>query len=396
MPSPPTRAAASPAIIQQGRITEVDASRWLCRVRPAGESSDIQVTVPSLYSHPFSGEGIHYLPEVGAVCYICRSSDNPRMPFLLMAGAATVPKDFSEKGGIPGSMDMYRPYLAPGDIALLTRDGNGLTLRRGGVTELRGTALSKIMFDPTKNKILTFAENYLIQTFGGKLEWKSLRREKDANGELSCQLSLSAKEFATSKGHSVRLRMGRTEEAPVAIRPSDAADQEQIVEEDITLSLSGSGTKYSLKVPKVVSLNDSARVLDLRVFSDETKPETDLEESLSLGIDREGDVLLETDGAVKIDVRQWVELAVDGNTPQIKTDAAGVRKVLVTKGTQGNTEPVILGETFLGDLQASLLEISTALKALGIPTVATDEIIAKITTSLVSAAPYLAATLEAE
>jgi len=94
--------------------------------------------------------------------------------------------------------------------------------------------------------------------------------------------------------------------------------------------------------------------------------------------------------------KKWVEISVGGSAPSINTEAAGAQKVLVTKGAQGNTEPVMRGFEFLTDLGLSLTEISTALKALGIPTAATDQLLANILTSAVDGAPYLSTTLESE
>ena len=398
MPAPVSPAAPSPALILQGRISEVDAPRWLCKVRVDGRDDDVTTTIPSVYSHPMNGEGIHFLPEVGAFCYVCFSSDKKTIPFLLSAGAATVPKDRSSSEGLPGSMDMFRPLLTAGDIALLTRDGNGLTLRRGGVTELKGTSLAKIVFNPTMNQVFTIAENYRVQTFGGSTEWKNLRREEDSDGQVRTRLSTVVKEYATSKGYSVRLQMGATEGDPVALQSDDSAEvPATVVEEPEVVTLSGTGETYTVMVPKSVPLLDSTRVVDFRIYEDETVGETDLKESLTLGMDREGDVLLETEGAVKIDVpKKWVEIVVGGSTPFINTEAAGARKVLVTTGTQGNTEPVTKGYTFLSDLAASLTEIKTALNGLGIPTVATDDLLANILTSVADGAPYLSTTLESE
>ena len=367
-------------------------------MRVDGRDDDVTTTIPSVYSHPMNGEGIHFLPEVGAFCYVCFSSDKKTLPFLLSAGAATVPKDRSPSGGLPGSMDMFRPLLTAGDIALLTRDGNGLTLRRGGVTELKGTPLAKIVFNPTMNQVFIIAENYRVQTFGGSTEWKNLRREEDSDGQVRTLLSTTVKEYATSKSYSVRLQMGATEGAPVALQGDDSAEvPATVVEEPEVVTLSGTGETYTVMVPKSVPLLDSTRVVDFRIYEDETVGETDLKESLTLGMDREGDVLLETEGAVKIDVpKKWVEIVVGGNAPGIKDDAAGVQKVLVTKGSQGSTEPVILGETFLTDLSSSLTEIQTALNGLGIPTPETVTLLANIETSKSAGGTYLSMTLESE
>ena len=266
------------------------------------------------------------------------------------------------------------------------------------MTELKGTPLAKIVFNPTMNQVFIIAENYRVQTFGGSTEWKNLRREEDSDGQVRTLLSTTVKEYATSKSYSVRLQMGATEGAPVALQGDDSAEvPATVVEEPEVVTLSGTGETYTVMVPKSVPLLDSTRVVDFRIYEDETVGETDLKESLTLGMDREGDVLLETEGAVKIDVpKKWVEIVVGGSTPFTNTEAAGAQKVLVTTGTQGNTEPVIKGFEFLSDLSASLTEIKTALNGLGIPTVSTDDLLANIITSVGDGPPYLSTTLESE
>jgi hypothetical protein len=113
-------------------------------------------------------------------------------------------------------------------------------------------------------------------------------------------------------------------------------------------------------------------------------------------MDREGDLQAETQGATKITSDKWVEVCVGGNIPGTKTESDGVKKVLITTGSQGSTEPVVLGETFLSDLQSSLSEISAALVGLGIQTPSTDSLIANISSSRLFGTPYLSSTLESE
>ena len=113
-------------------------------------------------------------------------------------------------------------------------------------------------------------------------------------------------------------------------------------------------------------------------------------------MDREGDVEMNTEGAVRLQSDNWFEFVVGGNVPNIKDETLGVKKVCVTTNKLGSTEPVVKGESFLTDLSKSLLEIQAALTALGVPTTQTANLIANITTSLVNGAPYLSKTLESE
>jgi hypothetical protein len=368
-----------------------------------------EVRIPSLYSHAASGEGIHYMPEVGSWCWVCKPSDSAETAFVLLGGSSIV-KD-NAPSGKTGSFDMNRPIMNPGDIALLTRDGNGLALRRGGVVELRGTALSKIIFDPPKNRILTIAENYTVQTFGGTMTWRNLRRENDPNGLMGTRYQIKAKEYADNSGHSVQITLGNTGEVPVALQAFDESDALGTPVEETrdyvlassaqrakgtNVATSSPGKRIPITTKTVSSVNPSARVVDLRIYKDETKSEDELDESLVLGMDREGDVEMDTEGAVRLQSDNWFEFVVGGNVPAIKDKTLGVKKVCVTTEELGSTEPVVKGESFLTDLSKSLLEIQAALTALGVPTTQTANLIANITTSLVNGSPYLSKTLESE
>jgi len=368
----------------------------------------MNVRIPSLYSHAAGGEGIHYMPEVGCFVWVCVPSDSEDTAFLLLSGASIV-KDASADSQ-PGSFDMNRPLLNPGDLALLTRDGNGLALRRGGVVELRGTPLSKIIFDPPRNRILNIAETYEVQTFGGSLDWRNLRREESGDGLMGTRFQIKAKEFAEHPGHSVRLTLGNTGEV-LPLQSGDDAEKQTEEETEFKYTLSSTskkvegqdvvsvipGQEITVKTKTIKAVNPSATVVDLTVFKDETVSEDKLEKSLSLGIDREGDLQLETEGAVKIDASsKWVEIVVGSSTPFTNTEAAGAKKVLITTGSQGSTEPVTRGYSLISDLALSLTEISVALKGLGIPTPSTDEFVASVIESVGAGAPYLSNTLESE
>ena len=95
------------ARIYQGQITSIDPSRWVCAVDCRGAKREFtNVTIPSLYSTPF-GEGVHYMPEIGARVFVCSPSDGSETFLLLSAPFASA----STEDGQPGSYHSNRPFL---------------------------------------------------------------------------------------------------------------------------------------------------------------------------------------------------------------------------------------------------------------------------------------------
>ncbi len=177
-----------PARIQRGRVITVNTRDYTVDVRqefqPYGAFFDVPFGVP--YVHQAQGEGINFMPEVGATCWICQPSEDGRDAFVL--SWTTVDEDSSYRGG--------RPLLNPGDIHLSTRDGNFVSIRRGGVVQIGSTTICQRVFIPIRNTIQDFAENYYLQTPGGDLTWLVARTEEQGDGHQGTAFTLAAKEFA--------------------------------------------------------------------------------------------------------------------------------------------------------------------------------------------------------
>lgn len=353
------------ARIYQGQITSIDPSRWVCTVDCRGAKREFtNVTIPSLYSTPF-GEGIHYMPEIGARVFVCRPSDGSEAFLLLSAPFASA----STEDGQPGSYHSNRPFLNPGDMTVLTRDGNGLIVRRGGVTELRGTALSRIITNPFKNQLLCIAENWKVETLGGSTEWKTLTREEDAFADLSTRKTEEAKEFVTSKSWSVRTQMGSCQGHRIEL--DGVVPQPPLTPTTKVLQLSD-GTAETVTVFQPSAPDPAARVIDLQVRADETQEYFGGLElpTLQVGVSREGAALVETTKKIRI-----------AKSPSLDTSSA---------------EPVVQGTTFLTKLNASMSEIKGILNSLGFPTPQTDLLLGDIVASLSDRSPLLSETLETD
>lgn len=369
MTSSPLR-PSQPTILQ-GRIVLVDPARWTCSVVCDSVKREFtNVIIPSLYS-TFAGEGIHYMPEIGAMCFICMPSDGAGT-FLLMSAPQSAAATLD---GQPGSYHSGRPYLSPGDMAILTRDGNGLVARRGGVTELRGSALSRIITNPFINQILTIAENWRVETFGGSMEWKSYGREEDAFGDLTCAYTFKAREYVNSGGWTVSSEAGSIRDpvtgalsrleldGPIAV-PA-------LVDTPVTLQVEGELgvlTPLVVTMKKPSSLDTAAVVYRFSVCRDEGA-DGNLARSFVCEVARKGDALITLDG-----------------------------KIRITRDSGVDSQPVLLGTAFLEKLQDSLTEIKAALTSLGLttPTPATDALLSGIVSSLTTRSPFLSTVLEAD
>lgn len=152
----------APSIVE-GTILSVNPENHTCDVARNNSSGGPlnDVLLASLYCHPFSGEGIYFLPEPGSTCYVYETSD-PTNSFVL---GYVMP--MTEKDGLRGN----RMLLNPGDYVLSTRDDNKIVLRRGGLIQIASTGLAQRLYVPLGNHIKDFFENYSAASPNGSIEW---------------------------------------------------------------------------------------------------------------------------------------------------------------------------------------------------------------------------------
>jgi hypothetical protein len=200
MLSPTQTISATPATVQLGEILEVDADRWTVTVR-AEMTREVYrfVPIPSSYGHRAEGEGIHYMPEPGSRCLLVISRD-------IVVPLVFIPP--SSGGGYAGN----RPALNPGDIALLTRDQNGIRIGRGGLVEIQATPSSYIALNPTTDSIFSFAENHQCCSPGGTVTWSSDRPEEIPSGRTPTRLHAQFREFAEDPEPCVDIEIGHLPE----------------------------------------------------------------------------------------------------------------------------------------------------------------------------------------
>lgn len=340
-----------PAYIQAARIVDVDPVRFTCTLRTeVGDQDARNVPIPSVYTHPFEGEGIHHMPEIGAhVWAVWTSEGDTRARIMNYRG-------LSNEGS---SHRANRPGMVPGDMMMVSRDRNGVKIRRGGVVEIISTPLARTFYLPINNEVLTYAENWNVETLGGSIRWNTARKEEDPDLQKGAKLTFSVKEFVDHPNPAITFQMGG-----------------QIDPEN----------------------EENDQILDLRLWQDSTVDTflTPLSPSVSLVANRSGEVSLATylpsAGLPGVPAAPSVDVSLNQAAEMKVALAPGLGGQHAVFEDEANTEGVLLSVTFLTQLQKSLTEISAGLNGVGILTPETATLLGAITASLLpdkGGAPYV-------
>lgn len=323
-----TYQGTTPALIESGRILDVDINSFTVSITTEfSKKPQTGISWSSPYLHFINGEGIHFVPEVGSLCWVCFPSDGNR-PFVLAWAPAADEGNFRSR----------RPDLNPGDIYLGTRDENFLILRRGGVVQIGGGPLSQRLFLPVSNTIKDLCENYSLQTVGGELNWSVQRSETDTDGKRPTNLKIQAREFASDEKPLAELQVG-----------SHGSGENTIL--SLVIKDSGSSNaarKISLSLGKDGSVNwDVKKDVVWKVdgkFTLEVKQDVELKGSTSFKIS--GGSTVEVSGQSGVTIQAVAGTVTIKGAPIVQMGS----KVLVGNAPQ----PVALAPALLGWLAAHI------------------------------------------
>lgn len=214
--SGPSESGFSPVVIEDATVCDVNKNNYTVSVITQHTSKrfdDIQIGTP--YFHNKNGEGYSLLPEVGAVCKLCRGSDTTP-PFIMCFIAVPSVRESSDgtptrstaAGGSTTDVSFKgrRLDLQPGDMAWATRDENFIIMRRGGVLQIGSTDLSQRIYVPINNFIHDVCENYTMDSLGGVIRWTVERVENDPGGNAPISYVLALNEFAQDEKASIMVR----------------------------------------------------------------------------------------------------------------------------------------------------------------------------------------------
>jgi hypothetical protein len=339
----PSSNAFSPFYCESAVVTDVNRRTWTCQVQTKFSAKTFEdVPWGSAYTHYTGGEGFHYMPEVGATCYLASPVDNSPpfiMSFVSPPATQTAKTDdplrsTAEPGGSSTDVSYQgsRPELNPGDMAMTGRDGNFIYLRRGGILQLGSTPMSQRICVPVRNFMHDFAENYEMATPGGDLTWLVDRPELDPAGKAPCLWSFQLREFATDKSCTVRVR-----HFPLA----DAGAKKAAWE--ITIAPQG----IDPSTGKVTSATYTMMVLTSGAFAE------------MIGADRtievKGDDLLTIGGNQTTKVTGDSKLNAKGITLEASGTGALLGKIVKLVDLAA-TEPGMLGNAFIQWAQTAILQ----------------------------------------
>lgn len=237
------------ALVERARVVTVNIRDFTCDVTTEftfKNKFDIPFMTP--YCNQIQGEGMNFMPEVGAMCWICEPSEEEREAFIL--GWTMVDEGGSYRGG--------RELLNPGDLHFKTRDGNFLFLRRGGIVQIGATPVCQRVYLPIRNIIQDFAENYELHTPAGDLTWKVLRKEEDAAGKQACTYTLACKEFSDDPN----------EDTVAVLKMGSHGEANDTILSLLTRDKGGGTTQTCLEINKAGELSWTVKKLTLKVQGD--------------------------------------------------------------------------------------------------------------------------------
>jgi hypothetical protein len=239
-------------VIETGVVYDVNVVLYSISVASQSSSrrwDNIPLMAP--YVHYAEGEGVFVMPEPGATCWVCQSSEIGDRAFVLGFGVT-----WNEEG----SYGSTRRPMNPGDIYLGTRDGNSVFVRRGGVVQIQATPLAQRMYIPINNIIRDLCESYHLRAFGGDFLWEVDRDETTTTGDRPTRCKIFAKEQADDPHPLAELILGQHEnDSALSLKVYDKGEDGRTVQVELDVAKDGSVSwvlkgAWSLKSEKTILL----------------------------------------------------------------------------------------------------------------------------------------------
>lgn len=364
------KAGLDSADVIECKVVNVNAKAWTVDVRSTYDRKTyLGIQVLSPYAHYSNGEGIYCMPEIGAKCMVCLTSDSSA-PCVL---GFVMPHQTSTEGQSSSvNFDGGRPTSKPGDIVLRTRDNNFVILHRGGVLQIGASELSQRIFIPLGNLMMDISERYEHHNAAGSIVWGLQDGPKLQNFPATYRQTFRV--FANDDFADVRLTVGSIEH-PFPEPPGDKGDQSLLDQLEI-------GTNKDL--PTIAEV-----VVAKKGFNATSgAPADNVVLALKFAFDRGGgvhmkcagsvlltskkDLYFKADGAITLDAKKGVFLKGEGATldggplTEIKGDlvrlGAGTTpvarsgdlvKILVVPGSLAGATPSVAAGVLWGTISTS-------------------------------------------
>lgn len=376
---PPTRITDdgwASVLIMAGVVVAVDPRKWTCTVKSISTGKIMRdVDCGAHYLHFEAGEGVYTLPDVGAAVWVARASDSRQLSFIVSYRG--VPSSI-QTGDPSPDLETGRPRMETGETALLGRSGNGVFIRKGGLTEVFASPVARTVYEAAEGTVHTVAQNLRVSTIPGDLSWSVGEPDEDPEGNSPTLLRVRLKKHANDSVGRVTFQIGS-----VGTQPREG-------EPDYESGLRG-------PPPASVRTVDDP-ILQAMIFEDGEATVA----SARFCADQEGNLELSTRGDVQVLVNNNIDLemsrggaltaslsgpvdvrtsgSLDMSSAGTSTWTAGPTGLSVTNNglrvaVGMGAFPVLYDAGFSEALAAAMAEISAVAKAVALPTMNIDNLI---------------------
>lgn len=332
LPNQPASSQYRTPIIETALVINVDTENYTVDAlaeMSARRYTDIPFMQP--YAHYMNGEGIYFMPEAGAPCWVCVPSEGDKAPFVLGFGSVY---------DADGSYKNLKRSLNQGDIFLGTRDDNFVILRRGGILQLGGGPACQRMYIPLGNYIRDFCQSYELHTLGGDLTWTVEREEEDTEGDSPIILSLGTREKASDAKTICVLTAGHHDDDETAAQLKIFSTGGDDQTETMVLTIKKSG-EVSWDVEDALSFNVKK---DINFISEE------------------GNVLIQSAaGTVEVSAKTTLKLVSEA---QVVVDCPDIR----IGSEAASTAPMLATEELIAFLTTHTHNVTAVGSPSGVPT----------------------------
>lgn len=202
----------APVSIELAKVLDVFPDTYTCHVITIAGHRELtaKFAVPVLGQD--RGGGLNFMPVPESFCYVAIPGDGTGS-FIL--GFTEIENPDENQGSDTTDSDdpSYageRPRLEPGDIALTTKDGNFIYVRRGGIVQIGASQLAQRIYIPVENIVRDYYQRYHGFSPIGEMIWEHSLVTEDAlnDGDISAIVKFSCKEKIQDASNSVEVRVG--------------------------------------------------------------------------------------------------------------------------------------------------------------------------------------------
>lgn len=307
--------------IELAMVTRVNPETYSCDVHCEMSSrfiSDISWSMP--YTNNFSGEGFNFCPETGSQCWLMDSSEGDRFPAII---AFYLPPD--NYGFYRGN----RRSIRPGDMSILGRKNNEVSVLRNGAVIIKSKDLAQRMYIPTINMIRDIFENYEMVGVPGDIKWGVSRGYDDTDinlfGNKPCYYFAGYREKADDPEYIMTVEFANNKFEAMSGDVSDNAVSLKVFNTGKTIENVG---RFDFSSGAGLSPDESPPALRKEVLSLNIKKDGSLSINSGDITVNAGNVDLKTEGKLLISSQEMVELKaqedalLQGKSVKISSDSS--------------------------------------------------------------------------